>query len=369
MKIDVRAVELPRALELYVTATPDRLASSEEEAKDIFAAISAVLRDHQAWICQERVFAPGRDMPALRRIRAEVYDVADAIEPTFLATEDAPGMMPGVQVYAVRTASKPQIVTAGDMHARVFQLNGCRWVTASGLRAPEAGDGAAQTRATFEKAEGLLRQVGGDLQSVARTWIFMDDVLSWYGEFNQARSRFFVERGLLGPGIAGRLPASTGIGVSPADGSRCAIDLFAVIGPDGSVKRYEAAGKQRSANEYGSAFARASLARTPAGQIVFVSGTAAIDAAGATCHRNDIAGQIDMTIENVNAVLHELSVGGDDVVQAMAYCVNPEVQQLFRDRWAGRLPWPVVVMRGDVCRDDLLFEVEATACPGAKRIQ
>lgn len=250
----------------------------------------------------------------------------------------------------------------------MFDLNGLKWVTASGLQAGEAGDGAAQTLGTFRKAECLLKQSGGNLQAVARTWVFMDDVLSWYGQFNRARSDFFLERGMLGPAAAGRLPASTGIGISPADGSRCNIDLFAVIGPDGSVARHEAAGKQRSANEYGSAFARAAVAKTPAGKTVFVSGTAAIDTAGATCCRDDIAGQIDMTIENVKAVLRELSVGVDDVVQAMAYCVNSEVQKLFRQRWVGRLPWPWLVMRADICRKDLLFEVEVAACPGAKRI-
>jgi len=76
-----------------------------------------------------------------------------------------------------------------------------------------------------------------------------------------------------------------------------------------------------------------------------------------------------MTIENVIAVLRQLAVDGDDVVQAMAYCTNSEVQKLFRQRWAAQLPWPWLVMRADVCRKDLLFEVEATACSGAKRMR
>lgn len=370
MKMDVRAAKSSRGMELYVTATPDELGSPAAEAKEIFAAIAALLRNRHAWICMERVFAPSRDVPSLQTIRREAYgENADGIEPTFLATEDAPGVMSGVQVYAVRIAGRPQIITAEGMQARVFHLNGLKWVTASGVNAVEAGDGAAQARATFRKAESLLRRSGGDLKALARTWVFMDDVLSWYGQFNQARSGFFLERGILGPESAGRLPASTGIGISPADGSRCNIDLFAVIGPDGSVARHEAAGKQRSANEYGSAFARAAVAETPAGKTVFVSGTAAINMAGATCCRDDIAGQIDMTIENVKAVLRQLAVGDDDVVQTMAYCVSPEVQKVFRQRWAGKLPWPRLVMRADICRNDLVFEVEVTACSGAKRIE
>ena len=138
-----------------------------------------------------------------------------------------------------------------------------------------------QARASLEKAELLLKQAGADLRSVARTWIFIDDILSWYGRFNQVRNAFFHEQGLLGPGADGRLPASTGIGISPANGSRCAIDLFAAL-----AQRVVAAVRGRrpacSAYEYGSAFARATVTMTPAGRTIFVSGTAAIDANGAT---------------------------------------------------------------------------------------
>jgi enamine deaminase RidA (YjgF/YER057c/UK114 family) len=366
MKMDVRILEATRAMELYITATPTE-ASLAGEGREIFESIRTLLLEKGAWICQERIFAPPRDLPVLREQRREAYGaLCDSVEPVCLAAGDAGGMMPGVQVHAVRTASAPRILAAGDTRARLFQLNGCRWLTAGGLRAPEAGEAKAQARSSFEKAEHLLRQAGADLRNVARTWIFMDDILSWYDGFNQVRNGLFRERGILGPVADGRVPASTGIGVSPADGARCSLDLFAVIGPDGSVQRYGAAGKQRSAYEYGSAFARAAVAVTPAGRTVFISGTAAIDAGGATCHLDDPAGQIRMTIENVQAVLRQLSVEPDDVVQAIAYCAGPEVREIFAERYRPELPWPWLTMIGDICRPDLLFEIEVAACPHAK---
>ncbi len=364
MNFDVRAVQSAQATEYYITAVP-----AGRQGPELFEAIAAVLQDKKACIILERVFAPREQIAALRQARSTAYrELADGVEPTFLAAEDAPGVMPGVQMHAMAGGPTPRVISVGDARARMFEFDGLRYVIAPGLRAPEAGDESAQARATFEKAEGLLRLAGGDLRNVARTWVFMDDVLSWYGRFNQARSGFFRERGLLGPGAAGLLPASTGIGVSPADGSRCAIDFFAVVGSNGCVKRHEAAGRQRSANEYGSAFARAATAVTPGGKTVFISGTAAIDPAGTTCFKDDAAGQIQMTLDCVTAVLSQLSVSGGEVVQAMAYCASPRVRELFLARYAAALPWPWLTMIGDVCRDDLLFEVEAAACPGAKRL-
>jgi len=163
------------------------------------------------------------------------------------------------------------------------------------------------------------------------------------------------------------MPASTGIGVSPA-GARVAVDLFAAWGKEDAMARFHAAGNQRSAYDYGSAFARASRVKMPGGQTVFCSGTAAIDAQGKTCHLNDADGQIRMTLDNVNAVLHDMQCSSDDVVQSMAYCATPQVEAHFRDNFAGQLPWPCLCMIGDVCRQDLLFEVEVTACPNSHRM-
>jgi enamine deaminase RidA (YjgF/YER057c/UK114 family) len=356
MSIAVRRIESSHAAELYVTVTPT------DRGRDIFGAISDLLREEEAWICQERVFAPQRELAGLREIRSRAYaGLNDPVEPAWLDAEDADGVMPGVQVHAIRAASRPQILSADGAHARLFEIDGCRWLTAGGLRAPKAGDAPAQARASFEKAEILLRKAGADLHAVARTWIFMDDILSWYDQFNEIRNTLFRERGILDPIGGGQMPASTGIGVRPADGARCSIDLFAVMGPNGPVQWYGAAGRQRSAYEYGSAFARAVAARTPGGRTVFVSGTAAIDDAGVTCCLNDRLGQIRMTLENVSAILRQLSVRQEDVVQAIAYCADPETQTAFTRHARDELPWPWLTMIGDVCRPDLFFEVEVTA--------
>jgi len=121
-------------------------------------------------------------------------------------------------------------------------------------------------------------------------------------------------------------------------------------------------GKQQCALEYGSAFSRASRTVTPAGQTVFVSGTASIDANGATINTNDAAGQINTTIENVRAVLRDTHCRDEDVVQVAAYCKTTEVEKIFNEV-KDSLAWPWVTVICDICRPELLFEIEATAMP------
>jgi len=50
-------------------------------------------------------------------------------------------------------------------------------------------------------------------------------------------------------------------------------------------------------------------------------------------------------------------------VEAVVYCKTTEVERVF-DSFKGRLAWPFVTVICDICRPELLFEIEATAVPG-----
>ena len=210
----------------------------------------------------------------------------------------------------------------------------------------------------LERAESILKQFGADFHSVPRTWMWLRDILSWYDDFNRVRNTFFTERRIIGEGTRQSMPASTGIGLGPADGGRCAMDLVAVLEPPNSVENLQVTGRQQSALEYGSAFSRASRAITPAGETVFVSGTASIDASGATINIGDAPAQITTTIDNVRAVLRDMHCNDKEAVQAVAYCKTTQIEKLFREM-KDKLPWPWVTVICDICRPDLLFEIEA----------
>jgi enamine deaminase RidA (YjgF/YER057c/UK114 family) len=368
--LSLRIQESASASEIFVTAGPSGRRPLQQQAREVFEAVAETLRGAHAHILQERIFGVESAFASILPVRAVAYgDLDDGGPPVLLAVPEGPdGALAGVQIHAVRASSNPKVLRCGKKACgRMLRAGGYDYVALSGLVAPEAGAAPAQARAVFEKAEAALRKAGGDMFSVVRTWLWLGDILSWYGEFNRVRSGFFTERGLLdGDPQHSRLPASTGIGVGPAGGARCALDVIAVIGQEAGIEYFRGAGRQHCAYNYGSAFSRVARAITPAGRTVYVSGTAAIDAAGRTQHVGDAAGQIKMTIDNVRAALKDADCTDDDVVYAIVYSKTPDVEKLFRERWAG-LPWPYVSILSDICREDLLFEVEAAACPGARK--
>jgi hypothetical protein len=200
MRLNVQQYRSDHALELYVAATPEPGWRLGDEAEDVFSAVEDVVRSHGARICRERVFAVPSEREALERARAAAYSRLDALtSPDWLDAGAADGRTGGVQVHAVRGPEVWVPLRNGGQNVLGwgFEQDGRRWAVTSGLSVPQAGDGPAQTRAVFDRAAQLLAEVDMDLASVARTWIYMDDILTWYAPFNRERNRLFVERGLL----------------------------------------------------------------------------------------------------------------------------------------------------------------------------
>lgn len=351
-----------------MTALADKRRPPQEQAQTLLAEVAAVLRRHGARPLQERFFGTEEAVQQAAALRPAAYgDLDDGVPPNLLVVPEGPtGALAGIQVHAIATDETPTLLADGGQPCgRMLAAGGLGYVALSGITAPEVGDRTQQARAIYDKALRLLRPLGGTMRSVARTWLWLGDILAWYDAFNAVRNGFFTECGLIGPKARDtRLPASTGIGVGPAGEAGCALDVIAMVGPEAGIRYYRSAGMQQSAYNYGSAFSRMASAATPAGTCVYVSGTAAIDEAGATVHIGDIQGQVKMTVDNVRACLRDLECTDDDVVHAIAYSKTPEVQALFDAEYAARMPWPCVSVLSDVCRDDLLFEIEATACPG-----
>ncbi len=365
VKLDTRIVESASATEIYISAVPAESASAQNQAEEIFSGISDILRSKKAHIFQERVFAAQSAMEILSRARSQAYaDLDDGVAPSFLvAKEGLLGPVAGVQVHAISSDSRPEVINLDQTGCgRILRASGRAYLTLSNVSAPQSPQATAQAQAMMEKADAALKQFGADFLSVPRTWIWLKDILSWYDDFNHVRNKFFTERRLIGAGTRQSMPASTGIGLGPADGANCAMDLMAVLEPTNCTQYLQAAGKQQCALEYGSAFSRAARSIMPAGQTVFVSGTASIDADGATTHIGDASGQISTTIGNVQAVLADMNCKDEDIVQVVAYCKTTEVEKIFNAS-KGALDWPWVTAICDICRPDLLFEIEATAMP------
>ncbi|MHC4440493.1 MAG: Rid family hydrolase, partial [Planctomycetota bacterium] len=353
---EIRSVDSALATEIYISATPGQDASLQDQAREIFSGIRDILRSRESYILQERIFSTLAATDTIRQARSEAYgDLDDGVAPSFLvAAEGSSGPIAGVQVHAVSTENKPEVVNLNQTGSgRILRIPGCAILTLSGISAPQASNNTEQAQIMLEMGESVLKQFSADFLSVPRTWMWLKDILSWYDDFNSVRNNFFTERGLIGAGTRQSMPASTGIGLGPDNGGHCAMDLVAILEPADSTQYLQVTGKQHCALNYGSAFSRASKANTPAGQTVYVSGTASIDADGATTNIGDAAGQINATIENVRAVLTEMQSNEKDLVQVIAYCKTNEVEQVFNSI-KGNLDWPWITVICDICRHDLL---------------
>ncbi len=206
----------------------------------------------------------------------------------------------------------------------------------------------------LSRLESALQLFGFTYNDIARTWFYNDDILSWYGDFNKARTQFYNERKI----FDGLLPASTGIGAPNPANSRIISGAIALrkVG-EGSVFEVESP-LQCGAPKYGSSFSRAIEIDTPTSRRIMISGTASIAYAGETAFVGDIEKQVDLTMKVISAILESREMSFKDTVRAVVYCLRPEYYEVFQ-RWAEKngviAHFPSYSI---VCRDDLLFEVE-----------
>jgi enamine deaminase RidA (YjgF/YER057c/UK114 family) len=214
-----------------------------------------------------------------------------------------------------------------------------------------------QAQATFKALGGGLAKAGFAFTDVARTWFCNDRITAWYGDFNRARWDFFREVGVGGS----FLPASTGVGAGNPAAMALQAGLLAVQSHNGRVRFAEVTSpEQGPAPAYKSAFSRAVEVCMPGGSWLTVSGTAAIAPDGRSQFPGDPAAQIERTLDVVGALVAARGHGWSDAVRGVAYFRDADTAPLLTASCARRgiPPLPVVRAAMDICRDDLLFELE-----------
>lgn len=223
-----------------------------------------------------------------------------------------------------------------------------------------AVSGGAQTQNCFEQIEAALAKAGMDFSHVVRTWLYLDGLLSWYDEFNVARTAFFEKRGVFNRLV----PASTGIGAINPFGAALTAGALAIRPRHGGVDIREVGSPlQCPATAYRSSFSRAVEVAYPDRRLLLVSGTASIAPDGASEHRDDVVKQIRLTLDVVEAILRSRDMDWGQTVRAIGYFRDLDAVPIFEDccRQRGLPELPLTPAHAAVCRDDLLFEIELDA--------
>lgn len=226
-------------------------------------------------------------------------------------------------------------------------------------------DRAGEAQQAIDLAEAILKERHWSFNDVRRTWFYLDDILEWYPDFNKARNRVYHRIGFLNGSVRSVVPASTGIYGRSAFGLACTLDLLAMrpLGDQPFRMEQMTNPKQNEATEYGSAFSRGIAVTTSRNSYYFLSGTASINEQGVTVHPGDMRQQTRRTLQNVQSLLEHAGGRLDQIEQATAFVKHKKDIPIFEEelRQFGLTDLPVITTIADVCRDDLLFELDATA--------
>ena len=218
-------------------------------------------------------------------------------------------------------------------------------------------------RGLFEAAEGLhLYRVWNYVPQINAVARDMDN----YQRFCRRRSIAFEER--FGRGFQRALPASSAVGSAAGP---LAIGFLA----GRAVPRHFENPRQVPAFEYPAqygprppSFSRATAVKAGEGRWIFISGTAAIRG-HASVAGGDLAGQLDCTLENLLLVGETAGAGPDLGASAgwqrafKVYLRNPAdlpCAQTRLNRGLLRSGDTVSYLQADICRKDLLVEIEGT---------
>ncbi len=355
--LDAAVLTRPCCKTYFLTAHTD----SGESPFIMFERLGAFAKQHDAKIIQQHVFGgcqfhePG--MEILQKICGQVKWPVSWIQGDKCSGEH----LTATQAYAISGQCYEPVVYKGQTVGALYEDDDARYCLLGDLRPDDTTlTNGAQARVVFEKMEDVLATVGMDFSHVVRTWLYLNDLLSWYDELNAVRTKFFDERGV----FDGVVPASTGIGVCNPAKSALITDLYAVQPRTDRVK-IEAVKSplQCSAEDYKSSFSRAVEVTLPDCRAIYISGTASIAPGGETLHSNDSEKQIALTMEVAEAILESRNMSLADTVRGIAYFKDiadaPLLTKYCREKNLPQMPF--AISHSDICRDDLLFEIELDA--------
>lgn len=266
----------------------------------------------------------------------------------------------GLQAFVVRGQEVERVLVKGRVVGTSYSDGQMRHCLLAGIgpddpRSPRE----QQAQQTFENLSSALETARFRYGDIARTWFYNHRLLEWYGEFNRVRTRFYAGQAFR----CGGLPASTGVEANNVHGAALAVAAWAVQPLDSRASVREIASPlQCAAMRYGSAFSRAVEIESCGGRRLLISGTASIAPDGRSLWPGDVTNQIATTMEVVRAILDSRGMSFADVARATAYVKYPLDAAAFT-QWqrARRVRLPAVLVHCDICRDDLLFEIEVDA--------
>jgi len=359
--------------QVFLVASVSGEKDAAQAAREVYSRIAEALSGRGMTIVHERIFGSMRTEAVVLRERKDalfIQQVPSDGPITYIAADPPWGEgLSGVIIHAVSSHDGDDawtIMNGETPCGRGWRRNGATYLQLQNIQ-DQAGSRPDQVRGLLDRAEGILERNGASFADVARTWFYLSDILDWYREFNKARSEKYGEFGIIpGPGDSRLLlPASTGIGADAPSGAVASMDLLAVVENEGKPSRVRKLTNrgQLDAFRYGAAFSRGAVIEENDVKLIEVSGTAAIDEHGVSLYPGDVRSQVICTLDKIEMLLGQEGAGLADICAATVFVKRPEYAEVFQQVAADRglAGLPAVCVVADVCREELLFEIDAEA--------
>jgi len=359
---------------VFITVLPPEEQPGVHAIRSTYQELHDHVSEQKLFLFHDRVYGLVSAFDQIAAIREEVCSDKIAENPPVTFVEGRPAYQhefAGIHAIAIKEdGSRLHSVQKNEQICGArYQGNEAEYLMLADIARllPESAHSDRLTEAyeAIDLADEVLHDEQWSFKDVRRTWFYLDDILDWYGDFNKARNRIYHRIGFMNGSLSSVIPASTGIFGRSGRGFACTLDLLAMRPLSDTPFQIERMvnPRQNEALEYGSAFSRGIAVTTQSNKYFFLSGTASIDETGATIHPGDMRKQTRRTLANVASLLE--NAGGDlhFIQQATAFIKRPEDIPIFEEeiRKNGMSEIPIITTIADVCRDDLLFELDATA--------
>lgn len=384
---------------MALMVTPQATGSVIDQVWEVISTLRTAMQEqgNAMTVTLQTVFVrSAEDIPAIRRLMEAYF--TDRMPPTnFLVQPPCEGQYLALEAWAISgdaveiTFSGPETVT--------IEYDGLRWIYVNGIAAPEScTDSYAETRYCFEKMTEHLEAAGSTFNDVTRIWLYEAQItelevkeghepVERYRELNRSRTDYFDEleaAGKMSKSHDGRAfyPPSTGIGTEVGtlaasclalETQRDDVQLIPLENPNQTA----AFDYAKSFSAKSPKFSRAMAMLTDDYATIWVSGTASILDAESV-HLGDIAKQTEQTIDNMAALVsadnltaHGAEGAGAEVTdfaKVRVYVKHLEDYELCREVCERRFgDVPKVYVIADVCRSELLVEIEGVAFSGRSK--
>jgi len=381
----------PRAGQSYIAQLEECLRSLREQARAAGLGRANVLMQTVSVSAADRDDYDSKSASGAAALREHYGAVMPAT--SFVAQLPDQGHQVSVEAVLLPRPDAGEILhrSCGSVAYTVVESPRFTEVYAAGLaeRAPWSADASLQCRRAFDAMNDVLQREGMDLSHVVRQWSYIEGLLDLsaaragvrqrYQAFNECRASCYGQ-----VAFTSGYPAATGIGTRAGGVVLACValrhDHDTYVMPLSSPLQTDAHGYSQgvlvgdpssaATSKAPPLFERAKLIVQGNAGTIYISGTAAIRGQD-TIPADDVRAQTVTTFKNIDALisLDNLSAHGVEagpsapqLAQLRVYVKRardlPMVRDLCVDHY-GDLPSSFVI--ADICRHELLVEIEGTA--------